>query len=417
MRKIVFLLLALVVSFTSFSQKKIKKKKVKKPVLVSTASGLKYSIVQKGNGAQPQAGDLVNVHYVGRLTNDTIFDSSVERGQPFAFKLGVGQVIKGWDEIVALLHVGDKANVTIPPDLAYGSNPVGTIPANSTLLFEVELLDMIPAPKPAAVTKSMDTITTASGLKYIMLKKNPNGVLPQKGDKLTVHYSGFLTDGQLFDSSVERAKPFEFKIGASRVIKGWEEGFTYLRQGERAKFIIPHALAYGEKGMGIIPAKSDLIFDVELLLVTPRKAPKPYDIAGLEVKTTESGLKYIRVKENPNGPLVVPGNVVMAHYTGFLEDSTMFDSTVDLGKPFQFVIGKNQVIKGWEEAFLLMRIGEKYRIIIPPALAYGEKGKAPAIKPNSTLIFDVEIMSAFDPVKPKSDDHGGHDHSDPNHKH
>ena len=97
-----------------------------------------------GTGDSPQHGQTVVVHYTGWLTNGKKFDSSVDRGQPFEFQIGVGQVIKGWDQGVMTMKVGGKRKLTIPPELAYGDRDVGggLIPPNSTLIFEVELLDL-----------------------------------------------------------------------------------------------------------------------------------------------------------------------------------------------------------------------------------------------------------------------------------
>ena len=107
----------------------------------TTKSGLKYFILEKGDGEKPKKGDMVSVHYTGLFLDGTKFDSSVDRGTPFEFHLGAGRVIKGWDEGVALLNIGDKAKFIIPPDLAYGSRGAGgVIPPNATLIFEVELL-------------------------------------------------------------------------------------------------------------------------------------------------------------------------------------------------------------------------------------------------------------------------------------
>jgi FKBP-type peptidyl-prolyl cis-trans isomerase len=107
----------------------------------TTPSGLQIEDLNAGTGASPQAGQSVSVHYTGWLTNGTKFDSSVDRGQPFNFILGRGQVIKGWDEGVATMQVGGKVKLTIPPALAYGDKGFpGAIPPGSTLVFEVELL-------------------------------------------------------------------------------------------------------------------------------------------------------------------------------------------------------------------------------------------------------------------------------------
>ena len=108
----------------------------------TTASGLQYWDLVAGNGAVAVAGKQVSVHYTGWLTDGAKFDSSKERNQPFEFVLGMGRVIKGWDEGVAGMKVGGKRQLRIPPNLGYGAGAVGPIPPNSTLIFDVELLDV-----------------------------------------------------------------------------------------------------------------------------------------------------------------------------------------------------------------------------------------------------------------------------------
>jgi len=115
-------------------------KKEKKKV-VTTKSGLKYEDLKEGTGAEAKKGDTVEVHYTGWLTNGKKFDSSLDRNEPFSFKLGAGMVIKGWDEGVAGMKVGGKRKLMIPPELGYGARGAGNvIPPNAELVFEVELL-------------------------------------------------------------------------------------------------------------------------------------------------------------------------------------------------------------------------------------------------------------------------------------
>ena len=108
---------------------------------MKTASGLEYVETLAGTGAQAKAGDVVRVHYTGKFLDGKVFDSSVSRGEPLEFPLGKGRVIRGWDEGIALMKVGGKATLTIPPQLAYGeSGAGGVIPPNATLVFDVELV-------------------------------------------------------------------------------------------------------------------------------------------------------------------------------------------------------------------------------------------------------------------------------------
>lgn len=109
--------------------------------MYTTESGLKYEKLETGDGAQPQTGQTVMVHYTGMLEDGTVFDSSRERNRPFSFRIGVGQVIRGWDEGVGMMQVGDRWKLIIPPELGYGERGAGgVIPPNATLIFDVELL-------------------------------------------------------------------------------------------------------------------------------------------------------------------------------------------------------------------------------------------------------------------------------------
>ncbi|MEB3337069.1 MAG: FKBP-type peptidyl-prolyl cis-trans isomerase [Leptolyngbyaceae bacterium] len=111
--------------------------------MITTPTGLKYVDLVEGTGGTPKTGQTVVVHYVGTLEDGTKFDSSRDRNQPFQFKIGVGQVIKGWDEGVASMRVGGLRKLTIPAELGYGARGAGdVIPPNATLIFEVELLKL-----------------------------------------------------------------------------------------------------------------------------------------------------------------------------------------------------------------------------------------------------------------------------------
>jgi FKBP-type peptidyl-prolyl cis-trans isomerase len=402
---VLFVILALVAG----AQEKQKSVKVKKPKTVKTASGLEYTITEKGNGKKAQVGDKVKVHYIGKLTNDTIFDSSVKKGQPFQFKLGAGQVIKGWDEAFLILQEGDKATIKFGPELGYGDRAMGKIPANSVLIFDVELIEVIEGIRPFD-TKGKDTVKTASGLQVITVKANKSGEPAVNGTKVVANYSAFFTDGKMFDSSIERGQPLKANIGKGQLFAGLEEGFSLMRMGEKARLIIPSKLAFGEKGTGPIPANADLIFDIELLEVQKVVPPVKYDIKGLEAKKTASGITYYEVKKSGSPVKAAAGKTVKVHYSGYLADGTLFDSSVERGEPIEFPLGQAYVIQGWEEGIALMSVGDKLRLVIPYLLAYGEEGRAPMIPAKADLTFDVELVDVKDAAPQQHGPGDGHNH-------
>lgn len=234
-------------------------------------SGVEIEILMEGDGILPQAGQKVSVHYKGSLTDGQVFDESYKRGEPITFTLGTGQVIPGWDQGIAQLSKGSKAKLTIPAEMAYGAHERPGIPANSTLIFEVELIDIKEGSKPMShevwPTEGLEKKTTASGLSYFVIEEG-SGAQAEPGKVVSVHYHGVLEDGTKFDSSFERGEPIEFQLGSGRVIKGWEEGIALLKEGAKAKLIIPPHLAYGEQGAGgVIPSNATLIFDVQVMAV------------------------------------------------------------------------------------------------------------------------------------------------------
>ncbi|MBX0330621.1 FKBP-type peptidyl-prolyl cis-trans isomerase [Oscillochloris sp. ZM17-4] len=234
---------------------------------MTTASGLTYIEIAPGAGDAPKTGDVVSVHYRGTLADGKVFDSSYERGQPIQFALGRGMVIPGWDEGIGLMRKGGKAKLIIPPNLGYGAQGAGgVIPPNATLTFEVELVDIQAGPPeaPAQVDDSQYT-TTPSGLKYYDFEVG-SGAEATAGKTAVVHYTGWLTDGTMFDSSLNRGDTFPFQVGAGRVIKGWDEGVAGMRVGGRRQLVVPSSLGYGANGAGgVIPPNATLIFEVELV--------------------------------------------------------------------------------------------------------------------------------------------------------
>lgn len=224
-----------------------------------TASGLASKVIQAGTGNdKPGATDMVTVHYTGWTTDGKMFDSSHARNAPNTFPLD--RVIKGWGEGVQLMAVGEKRRLWIPEALAYKGQPGR--PAGM-LVFDIELLEFSPSPTvaPADVAAPpADALRTPSGLAYKVIKKGSGSEHPKKSSRVTVHYSGWQTNGKLFDSSVMRGQPATFGLGD--VIEGWTEGVQLMVVGEKTRFWIPEKLAY--KGQSGAPSGM-LVFDVELI--------------------------------------------------------------------------------------------------------------------------------------------------------
>jgi FKBP-type peptidyl-prolyl cis-trans isomerase len=253
-------------------------KNAKKEGVITLPSGLQYEVLVQGQGAQPTVTDKVQTHYHGTLINGDVFDSSVERGEPATF--GLNQVIQGWQEGIPLMKKGSKYRFFIPQNLAYGLKaPSPKIPGGSTLIFEVELLDINPGDKDlqrtieagqdflTANAQKKGVVILPSGLQYIKIVEG-DGPKPTINDRVKVHYHGTLIDGTVFDSSVERGQPATFGVG--QVIKGWQEAIPLMSVGSKYRFFIPYELAYGKRAAGAkIPAGSALIFDVELFEINP----------------------------------------------------------------------------------------------------------------------------------------------------
>lgn len=149
--KKVFLLIFLIIIFVFYflSQKNIEEQKSNNMEQTAEVNqgqdekqGLKIETLKQGSGEEVKKNDVIAVHYTGRLEDGTKFDSSLDRGEPFTFTLGIGQVIKGWDLGVLGMKIGEKRQLTIPPELGYGAGGIGPIPPNATLIFEIELLSI-----------------------------------------------------------------------------------------------------------------------------------------------------------------------------------------------------------------------------------------------------------------------------------
>ncbi|HXJ22016.1 MAG TPA: FKBP-type peptidyl-prolyl cis-trans isomerase [Polyangia bacterium] len=232
-----------------------------------TASGLASKVLYKGKGKDhPGPHDRVTVNYTGWTPDGKMFDSSIPGGEPARFPLDA--VIPGWTEGLQLMVKGEKRRLWIPSKLAYGDTPERPGAPAGPLVFDVELLDIKkvtppPATPPDVAAAPDDAKKTSSGLAYKILKHGKGKTHPTADNTVEVHYTGWTTDGKMFDSSVVRGEPATFPLGA--VIKGWTEGLQLMVVGDKARFWIPGPLAYGDHPERPGAPAGTLVFDVELL--------------------------------------------------------------------------------------------------------------------------------------------------------
>jgi peptidylprolyl isomerase len=239
-----------------------------------------------------------------------------------------------------------------------------------------------PIPPPADVAAAPATAAkTSSGLASRVLTPGKGSERPSKSDLVTVHYTGWTTDGKMFDSSKNSGEPATFPL--DRVIPGWTEGVQLMVAGETRRFWIPEKLAYG----GNRDPKGMLVFDVELLSFqqSPTQAPADVKAPPADAKKTSSGLAYKVLTPGKGSRKPAATSRVTVHYTGWTTDGKMFDSSVTRGEPATFPL--DGVIKGWTEGVQLMVEGEKTRFWIPEAIAYGGRRA-----PYGVLVFDIELL-------------------------
>jgi len=351
-------------------------------------SGLQYYFFEEGDGQPAEVGEMLIVNLVGWLADGSELMNSASFGGPVPLPAGSPTGMVGLDEALSYLSSGSYVRFVIPPELvlAEDGSPL-PIPTGS-LVFEIEVVEIIGGPPeaPLAVDEENYTVTD-SGLKYFDLEIG-EGAVVESGSRVSVHYTGWLEDNTVFDSSIGR-DPFFVEVDAGQVIAGWDEGLQGMQVGGIRQLVIPPELAYGENGSGSIPPDSTLVFEVKLVKIAedPPEAPQP--VGEEDYTVTDSGLKYVDF-EVGTGAAVENGTQVSVEYTGWLEGGTRFDSSIGR-EPFSFVVGQRQVIAGWDEGLLGMQVGGKRQLVIPPELGYGDTGSGP-IPGNAVLIFEVEII-------------------------
>uniref|UniRef100_A0ACD5ZV90 Uncharacterized protein n=2 Tax=Avena sativa TaxID=4498 RepID=A0ACD5ZV90_AVESA len=342
--------------------------------------GLKKKLLKAGEGWDtPEVGDDVEVHYTGTLLDGKKFDSSRDRDSPFKFKLGQGQVIKGWDLGIKTMKKGENALFTIPPDLAYGeSGSPPTIPPSATLQFDVELLSWT----------SVRDIAKDGGIFKKILKEGEKWENPKDPDEVLVKYEARLEDGTV----VSKSEGVEFTVKNGYLCPALGKAVKTMKKTEKVLLTVKPQYGFGEMGRpaageeGAVPPNATLLIDLELV------SWKTVTEIGDDKKILKKVLKEGEGYERPN-----EGGVVTVKITGKLQDGTVFSKKGhDEQEPFEFKTDEEAVIEGLDRAVLNMKKGEVALVTIPPEYAYGStesKQDLAVVPANSTVIYEVELVS------------------------
>lgn len=242
---------------------------------------------------------------------------------------------------------------------------------------------------------------TATGLAYVM-HENVAPVKAEIGDILVINLSYGTEDTLIFDSKAYQ-KPVYIQLTNPAYKGSLEEGLAMLGSGDSATFYLSADSVYqrifNQPAPAFLKAGDELTFQVGVIAVKneDRELADWFTREKITPTARPSGLYILPVSSGkPNAKLASPGKKAKVHYTGYLLDGTKFDSSVDRGEPFQFQVGKGQVIPGWDEGVSTMKVGDKVKLLIPSYLAYGPRGASNVIPPYAPLLFEVELLDVVD---------------------
>lgn len=258
---------------------------------------------------------------------------------------------------------------------------------------------------PAGIPEVNGPITdTESGLRIVEIRAG-DGRTPEEGDLVTMHIMGMLEDGTVFADTASEGEPITATATETDLFPGWLEGLLLMKEGGKARLIIPPDLAFGAEGAGgIIPPNATITMDVELL--TAVAPPTPTAVDEGDLTTTDSGLQYFDIVEG-EGDMPVEGQDVVVNYAAWLQDGEEYIASSDTqGEPLTFTLGSEMgVFPGWDEGVSTMRPGGKRYLVIPPDLALGAEGGG-RIPPDATLIMEVELVEVKPLLLPTEIDEG-----------
>lgn len=368
--------------------------------LKKTDSGLEYVFVnQNANAEVLKKGNYVAIRYTGYYFSKDgkkkIFDSSMKNGSASLVQFGVNKFIKGLDEAISLMKVGDSATFIIPPSLGYGAKDNQLVPKNSTLGFDVYVEQQInPFFDEAKITYTRDP----SGFSYCFLN-DVEGPTAKMNENVYINALGYylLSDGSkyVFESSAEEGQMQHFRLNRAVENPAWLKILQMCSVGDQVIMAIPPENARMELKK-LIPEDVTVFFEFKLEAIEEPSFLKGEPLRSIK---TAAGVEVQTMKEG-QGALIDTNVMVFIHYTGYTIDSLgilhVFDSSFDRGRPFGVEPGKGQVIQGWEEALLLMKEGDECHIKVPAKAGYGDAGMPPLIMPREELHFDMYVVKVVD---------------------
>lgn len=424
-----------------------------------TDTGLYYKFfTQNKDSVKADTTRIATLAITYRTTidgKDSVLFNSGTMSQPFELKITKPMYPGDIFEAIGMMHKGDSASFILnagdfflktaqAPRIPEGIDSTADMIFNIRML-KVQTMDEYNIDKANALVKKKEDAASnlrdylqknnvtaapsATGI-YVVRQKPATGRAIQKGDFVKIHFGVSLTDGKKLFSTHDNDSPMTVEYGQPFDTKGFDEALGTLKEGETARFIVPGDMAFGERGRRsmsgeeLVAPYATVIYDVEVLDVSTKaehekqkaaeeadkkkaaetaKASEPSLIQKyladnkITAKPTASGLYYVE-KVKGKGKKAEKGKKVQMNYTGRLLDGTKFDSNLDRTpvKPYEFILGQQQVIAGWDEGVALMNEGGKATFIIPSGLAYGEREMGGKIKPYSPLVFDVELVKVLD---------------------
>ncbi|KAM9772881.1 peptidyl-prolyl cis-trans isomerase FKBP10-like [Syngnathus typhle] len=318
------------------------------------------------------SSDFVRYHYNGTLLDGSTFDSSYVRKQTRDSLVGEGWLVKGMDEGLLGMCVGEIRNIVIPPFKGYGEKGSGVeVPPHATLVFDVLLVD---------VHNPKDNITVEEQQVPELCERKTVA-----GDYIRYHYNGTFLNGVTFDTSYQRNATYNTYIGMGYVIAGMDQALLGVCMGERRRVIIPPHMAYGQGGAGdVIPPSAVLVFDIHVI-----DFHNPSDKVDVQVLHRPEACNHTSEVDD----------LVHYHYNCTLVDGTRLFSSHDYEKMQDAVLGADKVIDGLDKALRGMCEGERRRVTIPPHLGHGEKG-ATGVPGSAVLVFEIEMVVVQKGVPP-----------------